>query len=123
MYYCLNFFPVLLHIFVVILCNIQGIKINMLIYLFLLFIAMPVYLLIINAIYSKKAYITYLKCMCYMLSEVVINFIIMLVMQKIVNGDFIGDVPIGLYCLFLFVPMLNVIIGTVLLYIWSKRRR
>ena len=71
----------------------------------------PIYLLCINFNYINKKSITYAMSVICMVSVIVARVVVIIISHKIKWGTFIGDVPEGIYYLFIIVPLIIVLIG------------
>lgn len=109
MYYLLNYVPSILYIVV----SMLSIKINFGIFAVTYLFAQPLYLLVVNIPFICKKSISYVAGIICMFSVIVFNVFYTMVLHKIQTGYFIGDVPEGIYCLMVGVPVLIIIVGMV----------
>ncbi len=86
-----------------------------------LLIIMPMYLLLVNIIYINKKFVTYTLGIICMFGIIVLGNGIIMLHHKIQFGTFIGDVPEGLYFLFIGIPTAVVVTGIIIYYFIKSR--
>ena len=113
MYYVLNYLPLVIQTVIFTMAIKFGVVFNfdIVIYGSILLFGLPLYLLIVNIISIKKHSLSYVKSMLNMLLVIVSNVLIMMIAHKIQTGQFIGDVPLGVYGFLLLVPSIIVLAG------------
>ena len=119
MYWFLNCLPLIIELSIEIYALYIPIRYNAmennLMWLWIL-IVRQIYLLIINIIFINRKKIILPVGMLCMLGVITISVGMMLVFHKIQYGEFIGDVPSGIYGLLLGIPTVIVIIAMSIYY-------
>ena len=113
MYYLLNYAPSILYI----VALMMSISIDFTVFAITYLFVMPIYLLLINAVYLIKKELTFLNSIFFMLSVVFINTAVCIIVHKIQTGYFIGDVPEGIYYAAVGIPMLIILIGVYIIHL------
>ena len=123
-YWILNFFPVLVQMYICITAIFAHINYNFdaTLYASLNLIGIPIYLLIINIVYLVHKSISYTSSIICMLATILLNVLVLLVGHKIKYGVFIGDVPEGIYYVLIIIPSIIVLIGIVIFYFVNGRQ-
>ena len=119
MYWFLNCLPLIIELSIEIYALYIPIRYNAmennLMWLWIL-IVRQIYLLIINIIFINRKKIIFPVGILCMLGVITISVGMMLVFHKIQYGEFIGDVPSGIYGLLLGIPTVIVIIAMSIYY-------
>ena len=105
--------------------NFTPFKISFSTFVFAFIVIQPVYLLLINIWYILKKQLKHGVCLTNMILEVFFNVGYILFMHKIRTGEYIGDVPLGLYCVLVGIPILAILLGLIALWgykLFYKRR-
>lgn len=116
MYYLLNFAPSILYIVI----SMLPIKINFGVFAITYLLAQPLYLLIVNILFICKKSISCMVSIICMLSVIMFNILYTMLMHKIQTGYFIGDIPEGIYCLMIGIPILITIAGMSIVFLIKK---
>lgn len=125
MYWLLNYLPFFIKMttHILILYSKISLKIDFGLYMIISLFILPIYLLLVNGYYILVRGISYkLSCTC-MLSVIFSNVLIFIITHKIQQGTFIGDVPEGLFYLWIGVPTAIILIGIIICYLMSRRLR
>ncbi len=123
MFWLLNYIPLLFQIVLHITPLISKLQFNLNfgIYMILYLFITPLYLLLVNFYYLKLSLIPYKISCIYMLSVVLLDFVVFLVIHKIKYGTFIGDIPEGLCILMIVIPVAIILLGILIHYCITHR--
>lgn len=125
MYYLLNYLPFFIKMttHVIVLSGKISLNINFGLYMIISLFILPIYLLLVNGYYILVKGISYkLSCTC-MLSVIFLNVLVFMITHKIQQGTFIGDVPEGLYYLWIGIPSAIILIGIIIYYLIRRKWR
>lgn len=120
----LNFLPLLCDIAIFVTSRIFGIKYNfdIVVYCICFLFITPLYLLFVNFFYLKLKKITNKHSLICMFSVIVGRVLLFLIDDKIMTGELLGNIPLEVIYIALFVPMGIVIIGWLIRWITIRKK-
>ena len=123
MYWLLNYLPLIMQIVIhsIPLVSKISLNINFGLYMVISCFILPIYLLLVNGYYIKSRVISYKLGIVCMISVVLLNVLVFLISHKIRHGTFIGDVPEGLYYLWVGIPCAIMLIGMAIYYFVNRK--
>ncbi len=117
MYYLLNYAPSIL----LIILSATAVEIDFSVYAITYLFVQPIYLLFVNMVFICKKTISYANGIMYMASVLVFNVTYTIILHKIETDYFLGDVPIEIYFFMICIPMIVILLGTGILYLFKGR--